>query len=71
MTSDMQKSLTSARWANIGRYQRLLRTYLTENERKFIERRLAEEQKALMDIAQKAALPEHSKAAWTEPFRAA
>lgn len=32
---------------NIGRYQRLLRTHLTDLEREFVERRLAEERQAL------------------------
>jgi hypothetical protein len=36
---------------NIQRYRRLLRTKLSELERKFIERRLAEEQTALQPLA--------------------
>ena len=32
---------------NIGRYQRLLRTHLTDLEREFVERRLVEERQAL------------------------
>ena len=34
-------------WQNIGRYERLLRTELTDLERAFIERRLSEEKQAL------------------------
>ncbi|WP_426611184.1 hypothetical protein [Bradyrhizobium sp. McL0616] len=36
---------------NIGRYQRLLRTTLSELEREFLERRLAEERTALEALA--------------------
>ena len=36
---------------NIHRYRRLLRTRLTDLERQFIERRLAEEQTALRSLA--------------------
>ena len=36
---------------NIHRYRRLLRTKLSELERQFIERRLAEEQAALQTLA--------------------
>lgn len=36
---------------NIYRYQRLLRTKLSELERQFIERRLAEEQNSLATVA--------------------
>ncbi|AHY49411.1 hypothetical protein BJS_08535 [Bradyrhizobium japonicum SEMIA 5079] len=36
---------------NIHRYRRLLRTKLSELERQFIERRLAEEQVALKSLA--------------------
>ncbi len=37
---------------NIGRYRKILRTYLTETERQFVERRLAEEEEALRDIVE-------------------
>ena len=33
--------------ANITKYQKILATYLTAEERRFVERRLAEEQAAL------------------------
>ncbi|CCE06808.1 hypothetical protein BRAS3843_1830022 [Bradyrhizobium sp. STM 3843] len=41
---------------NINRYERLLKTYLTDIERNFIELRLWEEQVALRQINQKASL---------------
>ena len=37
--------------ANIARYQKILATYLTSEERRFVERRLAEEQAALQQLA--------------------
>jgi len=37
--------------ANITRYQKILATYLTAEERRFVERRLAEEQAALQQVA--------------------
>jgi hypothetical protein len=36
---------------NIDRYRKILNTFLTAHERSFIERRLAEEQVALQQIA--------------------
>lgn len=50
--SELQNALVFAHRANITRYQKLLQTYLTENERQFITRRLAEEEMALVEIAQ-------------------
>jgi predicted house-cleaning noncanonical NTP pyrophosphatase (MazG superfamily) len=44
------------RWthqANIERYRRLLKTYLTEHEREFIQNRLAEEMQALQPTINK------------------
>ena len=38
--------------ANILKYQRILATYLTDHERHFVERRLAEEQAALQQLAE-------------------
>lgn len=52
MNSKLQKSLLIAHQANIDRYRRLLKTHLTDHERDFIERRLAEEGDALLEIAQ-------------------
>ena len=37
--------------ANIARYQKILATYLTPEERHFVERRLTEEQAALQQFA--------------------
>jgi hypothetical protein len=36
---------------NIERYRKILKTYLTAEERGFVERRLAEEQAALQQLA--------------------
>jgi hypothetical protein len=36
--------------AKITRYQKILATYLTAEERRFVERRLAEEQAALQQL---------------------
>jgi len=43
MTADTNKSKRWTRRANIERYCRLLNTPLTDTERQYIERRLAEE----------------------------
>lgn len=51
MMSDHRTALLSAHRANIGRYHRLLETYLTDLERDFVKRRIAEEQAALQRIA--------------------
>ena len=37
---------------NIRCYQKILRTYLTDKERCFVERRLAEEKAALKDVVE-------------------
>lgn len=55
MNSKLQESLLFAHRANIDRYRRLLRTHLTDHERAFIKRRLAEEERALLEIGQRAA----------------
>ncbi|MCS3726881.1 hypothetical protein [Bradyrhizobium betae] len=44
---DDKLALLRAHRNNIGRYQRLLKTKLTEFERRFIERRLSEERCAI------------------------
>jgi hypothetical protein len=44
---DFDRAIRSVHQANIGRYRRILRTPLTDHERQFIERRLAEEEEAL------------------------
>jgi hypothetical protein len=51
MTSELNKALRSAHRANIDRYRRLLKTHLTDGERQFVERRIAEEEAALERIA--------------------
>lgn len=56
MTSDMKNAFLFARRANIDRYRRLLKTNLTVTERDFIERRLGEEEAALLEIVQRAEL---------------
>jgi len=56
---------------NIDRYRRLLKTYLTVNEREFIERRLGEEEKALLEIAQRATLVDCPNAVGNESLHAA
>lgn len=71
MTSEMRRALMLAHRTNIDRYRRLLKTYLTGNERQFIERRLNEEEEALMDIAQSAARLDCRTAKLDEPLDAA
>ena len=47
---DFIKAREFAHRANIDRYRRLLRTHLSDLERDFLERRLAEEQAALRQM---------------------
>jgi hypothetical protein len=51
MPSNIETQRFAAK-ANIFRYQKLLATYLTEEERRFVERRLEEEKLALQHIAE-------------------
>jgi hypothetical protein len=51
MTMQMDATYQFIHLANITRYQRILGTYLTAEERRFVERRLAEEQAALQQLA--------------------
>lgn len=51
MMSDEKLARLRAHRNNVHRYRRLLQTTLTELEREFIERRLAEEQSALRGLA--------------------
>ena len=44
-----------ARRQNLARYRRLLDTHLTAEERRFVERRVAEEQAALQRLSANAA----------------
>jgi hypothetical protein len=46
-TPRIEQSLLFAHRSNIERYERLLQTHLTVNERAFIQRRLDEERRAL------------------------
>jgi hypothetical protein len=55
MTIKMETAEQFARRANIVKYRRILGTYLTTEERRFVERRLAEEQAALRQLARSAA----------------
>ena len=48
---DENLSLMRAHCNSIARYRKLLKTSLTDLERKFVERRIAEEQSALEKIA--------------------
>ena len=48
---DENLSLMRAHGNNIARYRKLLKTSLTDLERQFIERRVAEEQSAMEKIA--------------------
>jgi hypothetical protein len=51
MTSHFETPQQFAHRANIERYRKILKTYLTTEERGFVERRLAEEQAALQQLA--------------------
>ena len=47
MTLELYTNLKFVHRANIDRYKKILATYLTDEERHFVERRLAEEQASL------------------------
>ncbi len=49
--SQLDAAASFAHQENIERYKRILRTHLTDIERVFIQRRLAEEQAALEQLA--------------------
>ena len=51
MMMDEELALLRGHRNNISRYQRLLKTELTEFERRFIERRLSEERSAIEKLA--------------------
>lgn len=51
MTLQMETAERFAHRMNIAKYQRILATYLTADERHFVERRLAEERAALQQRA--------------------
>ena len=61
--SELSKALIFAYRTNVDRYQRMLKTHLADNEREFIERRLAEDEQALLEIIQKTALAKRPNAA--------
>jgi hypothetical protein len=46
----METAAQFAHKANMARYQKSLATYLTDEERRFIERRMAEEKAALQQL---------------------
>jgi hypothetical protein len=67
----MSPPLDNARWnheAKVLRYRKLLKTYLTETERRFVERRLVEEKQAcsqpirIDQERQRPSMPTQSKA---------
>jgi hypothetical protein len=47
----METAEQFAHRANIAKYQKILATYLTTDERHFVERRIAEERAALEQLA--------------------
>jgi hypothetical protein len=49
--SELHTTLLFAHRANIERYTKMLRTYLTDIEREFVQRRLTEEQADLKYLA--------------------
>ena len=51
MKSDLPTKRQFAHRANIDRYKRILGTHLTNEERHFVERRLAEERTSLEQLA--------------------
>lgn len=51
MDSETETAFVFAHKANIERYRRILETYLTTDERRFVEGRLAEERAALQRLA--------------------
>jgi hypothetical protein len=51
MTSDLATKRQFAHRANIDRYKKILETHLTNEERHFVERRLAEERASLEQLA--------------------
>jgi hypothetical protein len=57
---DLDTVFITAHRGNIRRYQRLLRTHLTDLERSFVLRRLNEEKSALADLLRKRAV-RHAK----------
>ncbi len=52
MSAALESTLRWTHEANIERYGRILQTHLTDDERRFVERRLAEEREALHQMAE-------------------
>ena len=50
MTSNTETTQEAVHRANIVKYQRILGTYLTDYERRFVEHRLSEEQASLRKL---------------------
>lgn len=71
MTLNMQSTMIFAHRANIERYRRLLKSRLTDHERKYVERRLGEEKKALLELGQGCAPVDYANTAQIEPSHAA
>ena len=69
--SETTRNKPWAHQANIERYRKIIKTHLTENERQFIERRLAEEQQSLRQVTREGALESMSsdRATDTKPDR--
>lgn len=53
MTAHIDRAIQAVHRINIARYRKLLGTPLTDHERRFIERRLAEEQSVLRDVSRR------------------
>jgi hypothetical protein len=53
--SEFDTAMMSAHRKNIARYQRLLESHLSADERRYVERRVAEERAALGQIAARSA----------------
>ena len=51
MVSGVQNEFLFTHKSNIERYRRILETYLTAEERRFVERRLNEEQASLEQLS--------------------
>ena len=49
--SDTRNNLLFAHKTNVEKYRRILETYLTAEERRFVERRLNEEQASLEQLS--------------------
>ena len=59
--SQAEASVLFAHRVNIERYEKILQTCLTEYQRAFVQRRLAEERAALRHLGRRAALQRFSR----------